>query len=124
MFGHTRDQGGRDLLSGLEIGYDAIQSSDTQLRPRVRSNKKSGFSGFKNPYYGFAILTMTKSKHLKTDFNAEKSVVGFPFFARFFFEEIEEKDLKTVLKKEQRSHLHLQIFFFSDFPITWIKMKK
>ena len=59
---------------------------------------------------------MTKSKHLKTDFNAEKSVVGFPFFARFFFEEIEEKDLKTVLKKEQRSHLHLQILFFFGFP--------
>lgn len=67
----------------LEIGHDAIQSLDTQLRPRVRSNKKAGFNGFKNPYFGFAILTMTKSKHLKTDFNAEKSVVGFPFFPVF-----------------------------------------
>ena len=63
----------------LEIGHDAIQSLDTQLRPRVRSNRKTGFSGFKNPYFGFAILTMTKSKHQKTDFNAEKSLVGFPF---------------------------------------------
>lgn len=67
----------------LEIRHDAIQSLDTQLRPRARSNKKSGFNWFKNPYFGFAKLTMTKSKHLKTDFNAEKSVVHFsPFFLR------------------------------------------
>lgn len=67
----------------LEIGHDAIQSLDTQLRPRARSNKKSGFNGFKNPYFGFAKLTTTKSKHLKTDFKAEKSVVGLPFFPVF-----------------------------------------
>lgn len=64
----------------LGVGDDVIQSLDTQLQTRVRSNKK-----VKNPYFGFAILTMTKSKHPKTDFNAEKSVVGFPFnFSPFF----------------------------------------
>jgi len=70
VFGHTRDEGGREVLGSftravlfagsairpavesfesviLGVGDDVIQSFNTQLQPRVRSNEKSGLADFK-----------------------------------------------------------------------------